>query len=99
MMLKNNKNKGFLIIDNKRKKLNSKYDVSNHNFSQKKIQMILNRNIFNKSCIFKNCESLESFNTFNESYMLKNCESLYYTPVISILLYINSTSIIKRLKE
>ena len=74
--VKNNKNKGFLIIDNKKKKLNSKYDISNHNFSQKKIQMILNRNIFNKSCIFKNCESLESFNTFNESCILKNCESL-----------------------
>ena len=63
--VKNNKNKGFLIIDNKKKKLNSKYDISNHNFSQIKIQMVLNRNIFNKSCIFKNCESLESFTPFS----------------------------------
>ena len=34
--VKNNKNKGFLIIDNKKIKLNSKYDISNVNFSQKK---------------------------------------------------------------
>ena len=63
--VKNNKNKGFLIIDNKKKKLNSKYDISKNNFSQIKIQMVLNRNIFNKSCIFKNCESLESFTPFS----------------------------------
>ena len=63
--VKHNKNKGFLIIDNKKKKLNSKYDISKNNFSQIKIQMVLNRNIFNKSCIFKNCESLESFTPFS----------------------------------
>ena len=88
--VKNNKNKGFLIIDNKRIKLNSKYDISNHIFSEKKIQMVLNRNIFNKSCIFKNCESLESFNTFNESCILKNCESLESFIPFSIEEEINS---------
>ena len=63
--VKNNMNKGFLIIDNKKKKLNSKYDISNVNFSQKKIKLVLNRNIYNKSCMLKNCESLESFIPFS----------------------------------
>ena len=63
--VKNNKNKGFLIIDNKKIKLNSKYDISNVNFSQKKIKLVLNRNIYNKSCMLKNCESLESFIPFS----------------------------------
>ena len=64
--VKNNKNKGFLIIDNKKIKLNSKYDISNVNFSQKKIKLVLNRNIYNKSCMLKNCESLESFISIEE---------------------------------
>ena len=63
--VKNNMNKGFLIIDNKKIKLNSKYDISNVNFSQKKIKLVLNRNIYNKSCMLKNCESLESFTPFS----------------------------------
>ena len=63
--VKNNMNKGFLIIDNKKIKLNSKYDISNVNFSQKKIKLVLNRNIYNKSCMLKNCESLESFIPFS----------------------------------
>ena len=59
--VKNNMNKGFLIIDNKKIKLFSKDEIFNNNFSQKKIKLVLNINIFNKSCMFKNCESLESF--------------------------------------
>ena len=57
----NNKNKGFLIINNKKNKLNSKLAISINNFTQEKIKMILNKNIFNKSYMFKNCESLEYF--------------------------------------
>ena len=56
--VKNNKNKGKLIINNK--KCSIKDIVLFKNINKNKIYMILGKNIYNKSCMFKNCESLES---------------------------------------
>ena len=56
--VKNNRNKGQLVIDNKKIALQAV--ISNYNFKQNKMKMILCKNIYNKSCMFKNCDSLES---------------------------------------
>jgi len=55
---KNNKNKAKIIINNKKYPLSDVLSVEN--VKQNKILMILSKNIYNKSCIFKNCELLES---------------------------------------
>ena len=52
----NNKNKGFLIIDNKKMHLKEIVQIK-----KSKIYMMLNKNIYNKNCLFKNCNLLESF--------------------------------------
>ena len=54
-----NKNKGKLIINNKKSPLKSDISINNNNL--KKIKMVLIKNAYNKSYLFKNCESLESF--------------------------------------
>ena len=56
--VENNFNKGSLIINNK--KVHLKSIVPINNLKQNKITMIINKNIYNKSCMFKNCELLES---------------------------------------
>ena len=56
--VKNNINKGKLIINNK--KLFFKGVISINNIKINKIKMILCKSIYNKSCMFKNCEWLES---------------------------------------
>ena len=56
--VKNNRNKGFLNINNKKYPL--KEIISANNIEPNKIKIILKEDIFNKSCMFKNCESLES---------------------------------------
>ena len=62
--VRNNKNKGILIINNKKMKFPKKGIVSYNDFKQNKILMMLKNNIFNKSCLFKNCELLESLTFF-----------------------------------
>ena len=47
----NNKNKGKLIINNK--KIPLKSEISINNINQNKIKMVLNKNAYNKSYIFK----------------------------------------------
>ena len=54
----NNSNKGKIIINNKKFPL--KDIISIQNVKQNKILLILNKNIYNKSCMFKNCELLLS---------------------------------------
>jgi len=53
----NNKNKAKIIINNKKYPLNDVLSIEN--IRQNKILMILSKNIYNKSCMFKNCELLE----------------------------------------
>ena len=54
--VENNRNKGFLIINNK--KISMKEVVQ---IKKNKIYMMINKNIYNRSCMFKNCGLLESF--------------------------------------
>ena len=56
--MKNNRNKGNIIINNKKYPLKSV--ISINNLKKSKIKMIINKNIYNKSCMFKNCKLLES---------------------------------------
>ena len=60
---KNNRNKGKLIINNKKYPIESVIQINNIN--QNYIKMVIIRNIYNKSCMFKNCELLESLNIFS----------------------------------
>ena len=57
--MKNNGNKGKLIINNK--KFSLKNIVSSDIAKQNKIKIIFNQYIYNISYMFKNCNLLESF--------------------------------------
>ena len=59
----NNENKGNIIIHNKREKIKSIIPIKNS--KRIKIKMVLIKNINNISCIFKDCELLESFSYKN----------------------------------
>ena len=52
--VRNNKNKGKLIIENKKYPLKAHFLIKE--IKTKKIRMILIKNIYNKSWMFKNCE-------------------------------------------
>jgi len=56
--VKNNLNKGNLIVDGKKSPLKSFLDITNVKEDKIKIKMILNKNIHNKSYMFKDCVSL-----------------------------------------
>ena len=56
--VKNNRNKVKLIINNKKVYLKDKIPVQNS--PKMKLIIILIRAVNNRSCMFKNCESLES---------------------------------------
>ena len=70
---RNNRNKGEIIIKNK------KYTLKNilliNNIKLNKIKMNISKNIFNKSCMFKECELLESISQLS---MDKYKEALNY---------------------
>ena len=55
----NNRNKGKLIIKNKKFPLQDV--ISKDKIKQNKIKMILSKNLYNKNSMFKNCELLKSF--------------------------------------
>ena len=57
--VKNNKNKGKLIINNKKYSLES--TLSNNKTFFNKILLALNKYVYNYSYMYKNCEFLESF--------------------------------------
>ena len=56
--VKNNRNKGKLIIGYRKCIMEATLSIDN--LKKNKIKMILNKNIYNKCCMFKNCVSLES---------------------------------------
>ena len=55
---RNNKNKGKLIINNKKSELKEFINIENIKKEQIKIKMLLNKNLYNKSYMFKDCKSL-----------------------------------------
>ena len=61
--VKNNRNKGGLIIKNKKYYLKDILSVNKANLDILKIKMILNRYTYNFNCLFKDCISLTSLST------------------------------------
>jgi len=65
--VKNNRNKGILLINHKKYKI--KEFIETDNISKKsefKIDIILCKNHYNKSCMFHNCKSLLEFSIFEK---------------------------------
>ena len=73
--VKNNRNKGKLIINNKKYPL--KTFISSNIAFQNKIKIGLCKNIYNKSCMYKNCELLEflSLLSIKENKKKKNANN------------------------
>ena len=69
---RNNKNKGKLIINNRKSDLQEFIDIENNNEKQAKIKMILSKNIYDKSCMFKDCISLFELTINDNLEYLKN---------------------------
>jgi surface protein len=59
--VRNNKNKGKFIIKNKKYDLIEFIDTTNIEEDEIKIKLVLKDNIYDKSCMFKDCESLIKF--------------------------------------
>ena len=55
---RNNKNKGKLIINNKKSEIKEFINIENIKKRQIKIKMLLNKNLYNKSYMFKDCKTL-----------------------------------------
>ena len=55
---RNNKNKGKLIINNKKSEIKEFINIENINKEQIKIKMVLIKNLYNKSYMFKDCKTL-----------------------------------------
>ena len=66
-----NRNKCKLIISNKKYPLKRVVPINDFNTNKIKMKMIFYENIYNKSCMFKNCELLESVSKLI-SYSLLN---------------------------
>ena len=79
--LENNGNKGCLIINNKK--------ISPSEFihiKKKKIILMLNKYVYNKSCMFKDCNLLESFSKIsNDDYIenINNAEKIINNEYLS----------------
>ena len=79
---RNNKNKGKLIINNKKSEIKEFINIENINKEQIKIKMLLNKNLYNKSYMFKDCETLLQLKINNnleyiednENFDRNNCE-------------------------
>ena len=69
--VKNNKNKGMLIINNKRYKIKDVFLVNE--IKQYKIKMVITKSICNRSYLFKDCESLVSI---SKPLIEKNIDNL-----------------------
>ena len=59
--VKNNRNKGKLIIENKKYYPNEYIQLNNFKKSEIKIDILLSKDICNLSCMFKDCERLLTF--------------------------------------
>ena len=55
---RNNKNKGKIIINNKKSEIKEFINIENINKEKIKIKMLLNKNLYNKSYMFKDCKTL-----------------------------------------
>ena len=81
--VKNNKNKGKIIYKNKIFPLQDYFVFENNLNNKLKIQMLLSKDCYNKSCMFKDCLSLIQiqFNStiYNREDLTFNSENNLYT--------------------
>ena len=78
--VKNHRNKAKLIINNK--KYLPESHISINNVKKLKIKLILNKNIYNKSSMFKNCELLESISKLTNFDYVNYFEDLTNSQII-----------------
>ena len=67
--VKNNKNKGKFVIKNKKYPIFEGLRLFSKNNKKLKVKMILKKSIYNKSCMFKDCDLLETFSIDYDSYL------------------------------
>ena len=65
--IKSNRNKGKLIINNKKQYFREFFHFENNNEKQLNIKMILSNDIYNVSYMFKECESLCLFTIYDDN--------------------------------
>ena len=70
--IKNNKNKGKIIYNNKKYPFKDLFQVKKRMNNKLKIQVLLGKNCCNKSCMFKNCSSLIIFECNNKKYNIED---------------------------
>ena len=75
IFVKNNANKGRLIINNKKYSLLEFNPTNNFNEDELKINMIISQNIFNRSYMFKDCKSLIKLSIYDNYKEEENKEN------------------------
>ena len=70
--VKNNINKGKLIIENKKYYLKEYIELNNFKKTELKIDILLNNDISHLNCMFRNCESLFKFSSNDYMERKKN---------------------------
>lgn len=70
--VKNNVNKSKLIINNKKLKLKEFFKIKDIKEDKLKIKLYLDKDVFNKGYIFKNCDLLLQFSIFYEEIIFEN---------------------------
>ena len=68
----NNKNKAKLIINNRKSNLSEFIEIINLYEEEIKLKMVLNKNIYNKSYMFKDCKNLFELSIKNIPEYLNN---------------------------
>ena len=78
--VKNNKNKGVLIINNKKYNLTEFNPLINYNKEELKINLVLKEINFNESCMFSGCISLISVYIYenNKNFEITNDKEFIY---------------------
>ena len=76
--VKNNKNKGKLIVNNKKQKITEFINIILINDNRIKIKLLLSKNIPNKSCLCRDCTSLLKFSFFLEEKKIPEGNKIIY---------------------
>ena len=72
---RNNKNKGRLIINNKKYYLKEFIEIKNMKEKRIKIKMLINKNLYDKSYMFNDCKSLLELTINDNLEYIKNYEN------------------------
>ena len=76
--VKNNKNKGKLIVNNKKQKITEFINIILINDNRIKIKLLLSKNIPNKSCLCRDYTSLLKFSLFFEETKIREGNKINY---------------------